>query len=344
VPYFLAWLHLIALGVGLAGVWSRARAIRDSLRNPSDPAALRRVYTGDIWWTSALLIWLVTGTWRVLAGTDRLRSDYLESYPFLIKTSLFLALLALELWPMTTLIRWRARKLVPNPLDAGRIEAISYVQCALVAAIVLASVAMPRGVRPTATTDVAIADSSVTGATVATAPRDTTDDPEPLEPSGTETVTPEDLALLAREVGLPLDAIDPTKLRSTFDERRGGGTRQHQALDIMAPRGTPIRSVAKGRVLRLFTSANGGLMLYAADSSERFIFQYAHLDAYAPGLRDGAALERGQIIGTVGSTGNASPTAPHLHFAIARSADVKRWSRGKPIDPLPVLVQSATAR
>ena len=78
-------------------------------------------------------------------------------------------------------------------------------------------------------------------------------------------------------------------------------------------------------------------MVYAADSSERFVLMYAHLDGYAPGLRDGAPLERGQLIGYVGSTGNASPTAPHLHFAVARSADVRRWSRGKPIDPVTVL-------
>jgi murein DD-endopeptidase MepM/ murein hydrolase activator NlpD len=150
-------------------------------------------------------------------------------------------------------------------------------------------------------------------------------------------VSDADLALLAREIAMPLDGIDPASLRSNFDERRGGGTRQHQALDIMAPRRTVIKSAVKGRVLKLFTSAAGGLMVYAADSSERFILMYAHLDDYVPGLRDGARLARGQPIGYVGSTGNASPNAPHLHFAVARSADVKRWSKGKAIDPLPVL-------
>ena len=81
-------------------------------------------------------------------------------------------------------------------------------------------------------------------------------------------------------------------------------------------------------------------MVYAADSSERFVLMYAHLDRYQPGLTDSSRLTRGQIIGYVGSTGNASPSAPHLHFAIARSADVKHWSRGKAIDPLPILVGS----
>ena len=79
-------------------------------------------------------------------------------------------------------------------------------------------------------------------------------------------------------------------------------------------------------------------MVYAADSSERFVLMYAHLDRYAPGLTDSTRLARGHVIGFVGSTGNASPNAPHLHFAIARSADVKRWSRGKAIDPWPILV------
>jgi peptidoglycan LD-endopeptidase LytH len=96
-------------------------------------------------------------------------------------------------------------------------------------------------------------------------------------------------------------------------------------------------SAAAGRVLKLFTSRAGGLMVYAADSAERFILMYAHLDEYAAGLHDGQPLSRGQLIGYVGFTGNASPKAPHLHFAIARSDDVRRWSKGTPVDPLPLL-------
>jgi murein DD-endopeptidase MepM/ murein hydrolase activator NlpD len=260
---------------------------------------------------------------------------------------------ALEIWPMTTLISWRRKRAEPNARDVGRIEIISYVQCALVATIALAAVAtargygmragaapvVARGTADTAAADSIAADSAFRAAV--TPGNSLADMPESPEPSGTEVVTPDDVALLTREIAMPLDGIDPTTLRSNFDERRGGGTRQHQALDIMAPRGTPIRSAAAGRVLKLFTSANGGLMVYAADSSERFVLMYAHLDRYAPGLTDSTRLARGQIIGYVGSTGNASPTAPHLHFAIARSADVKRWSRGKAIDPLPVLAGAA---
>jgi murein DD-endopeptidase MepM/ murein hydrolase activator NlpD len=153
-------------------------------------------------------------------------------------------------------------------------------------------------------------------------------------------VTPADVALLEREIAMPLDAIDPATLHSSFADARGGGTRTHQALDIMSPRGMPIHSAASGRVLKLFTSKDGGSMVYAADSSERWVLVYAHLERYAPGLTDSTRHTRGQVIGFVGSTGNASPSAPHLHFALARSADVAHWSRGKPIDPLPILVAS----
>lgn len=335
----LAWVHLLALAVGLAGVWARARALHDSLRNPEDPRAIRRALVGDTWWGIAAVAWLVTGLWRAIAGTEKSSSYYVESHAFVLKMALFLIVVALEIWPMRTLVRWRTKRTEPDPRDVGRIEVISYVQCALVVSIVLAAVATARGYGTSSPTGVVPAADSAARMNVAPGSV-AIEDQLPPEPTGTETVTADDLALLTREIAMPLAGVDPTKLHSNFDERRGGGTRPHQALDIMAARGTPIHSAAKGRVMKLFTSANGGLMVYAADSSERFILMYAHLDAYGAGLRGGVPLERGQIIGYVGSTGNASPTAPHLHFAIARSADVKRWSRGKPIDPLPVLVAS----
>ena len=339
----LAWLHLLALAVGLAGVWARARALRDSLRDPEDQGALRRAFIGDAWWGVAAGLWLVTGLWRLFGSTEKSTSYYFANHAFYLKAALFFAIVGLEIWPMITLIRWRSKKVLPNPRDAGRIEVISYVQCALVVAVVLAAVSMARGYgMPTSAPSAARAAAAggVLDATTQHAD-DSIAVPE-MKPTGVETVTDDDLALLSREIAMPLDGIDPAKLHSNFDERRGGGTRQHQALDIMAGRRTPIKAAANGRVLKLFTSRAGGLMVYAADSSERFIMMYAHLDGYAPGLRDEAPLTRGQVIGYVGSTGNASPSAPHLHFAIARSVDVKRWSKGKPIDPLPVLRASAT--
>jgi murein DD-endopeptidase MepM/ murein hydrolase activator NlpD len=147
-----------------------------------------------------------------------------------------------------------------------------------------------------------------------------------------------DLAILSRELTIPLPGVAKSALHDSYDELRGG-TRPHEALDILAPRGTPVLSATNGRVLKLFNSKPGGLMVYAADSTERFILMYGHLDAYQPGLAEGQPLRRGQQIGVVGTTGNAAPDAPHLHFAIARSADVKQWWKGMPVNPYPLLAR-----
>jgi murein DD-endopeptidase MepM/ murein hydrolase activator NlpD len=158
--------------------------------------------------------------------------------------------------------------------------------------------------------------------------RDTTAPPVPRE---------DELGALAATLTIPVAGVKAEELLDTFNEMRG--TRRHDALDIPAPRGTPVLSATDGRVLRLFTSANGGLMIYAADASDRFILMYAHLDSYADGVSDAGPLRRGQVIGYVGTTGNAPPNLPHLHFAIARSTDVSRWWEGTPVDPLPLLVR-----
>ena len=136
---------------------------------------------------------------------------------------------------------------------------------------------------------------------------------------------------------LPVRGVEPSQLRDTYDEMRGGDTRTHEALDIPAPRGTPVLSATGGRVLKLFDSKAGGKMVYAADSSEHFILMYAHLDSYANGLAEGQPLKTGQVLGAVGTTGNAPPNLPHLHFAIARSNDVKVWWKGMPVNPYPLL-------
>src|SRR5215208_4049223 len=154
--------------------------------------------------------------------------------------------------------------------------------------------------------------------------------------SATPPATP--MPLLAKgALIVPVQGIEPSALRNTYDEQRGGGSRTHEALDIPAPRGTPVLSATGGRVLKLFDSKAGGKMVYAADSSERFILIYAHLDSYANGLAEGQPLRRGQVIGTVGTSGNAPPNVPHLHFAIARSNDVKQWWKGAPVNPYPEL-------
>ena len=144
-----------------------------------------------------------------------------------------------------------------------------------------------------------------------------------------------DLTVLQSELTVPVAGVSKASLRDTYDEMRGG-SRRHEALDIPAPRGTSVLSATPGRVLKLFNSKAGGLMVYAADSSERFILMYGHLDAYQPGLAEGQPLRRGQPLGTVGTTGNAPPTVPHLHFAVARSSDVKQWWKGMPVNPFPL--------
>jgi murein DD-endopeptidase MepM/ murein hydrolase activator NlpD len=148
--------------------------------------------------------------------------------------------------------------------------------------------------------------------------------------------TESDLDILRHELVIPVTGVVASQLFDTFGELRGG-TRQHEALDILAARGTPVLSATSGRVLKLFDSKAGGLMVYAADSTERFILMYGHLDAYSPGLAEGQALRRGQQIGTVGTTGNAPPGTPHLHFAIARSVNVSEWWKGSPVNPFLLL-------
>src|SRR5205085_10988773 len=162
-------------------------------------------------------------------------------------------------------------------------------------------------------------------------PQISTADGDVSDSSAAET-TPADLATLSAEMIIPLPGVKASELRDTFNEKRGGGTRRHEALDIMVPRGTPVLSASAGRVLKLHNSKDGGLMVYAADASDRFVLMYAHLDHYADGLRDSLPLRQGQVIGYVGTTGNAPPNVPHLHFAIAHPKDVKLWWTGEAID------------
>ena len=115
------------------------------------------------------------------------------------------------------------------------------------------------------------------------------------------------------------------------------GTRRHEALDILAPRNTPVLAVENGTVAKLFLSKPGGNTIYQFDPTSTYAYYYAHLERYADGLKDGDRIERGQVIGYVGTSGNAPPDTPHLHFAIFKLAEAKRWWRGVAIDPYPVL-------
>ena len=163
---------------------------------------------------------------------------------------------------------------------------------------------------------------------------------EPVSPaagdSGAPQPTPAELDWLAASLIVPVQGVKSSDLHDSFTEARGGGTRSHEALDIPAPRGTPVLSAANGTLRRLFTSRDGGLMVYASDASDRFILMYAHLDRYAEGVHDDMPLRQGQVIGYVGTTGNAPPNLPHLHFALARG-DGAHWWKGVAINPYPLL-------
>lgn len=139
--------------------------------------------------------------------------------------------------------------------------------------------------------------------------------------------------LMAKRLTIPVAGVDATALQDMFGDIRGGGTRGHGAIDIMAPRGTPVVAVEDGRIAKLFTSAEGGLTIYQFDPTETYSYYYAHLDSYAEGLKEGQAVKRGQLIGAVGFTGNASPEGPHLHFAIFRLGPERKWHEGEPINP-----------
>ncbi len=142
--------------------------------------------------------------------------------------------------------------------------------------------------------------------------------------------------LVDRRLEVPVLGTRREALRGMFDEARGG-SRKHEAIDILAPTGTPVVAVEDGTIAKLFLSDAGGITIYQFDPTDRYAYYYAHLDAYAPGLKDGAKVTRGQTIGFVGVSGNAPKDTPHLHFAIFELTDAKRWWQGTPIDPYPIL-------
>jgi murein DD-endopeptidase MepM/ murein hydrolase activator NlpD len=135
---------------------------------------------------------------------------------------------------------------------------------------------------------------------------------------------------------LPVQGIGADQLQDTFTDARSEG-RVHDAIDILAPNGTPVLAVADGTVEKLFDSVRGGLTVYQFEPSGRYCYYYAHLDRYADGLAEKKTIKRGEVIGYVGSTGNASPEAPHLHFEIHVLGPEKQWWKGESINPYPVL-------
>ena len=148
-------------------------------------------------------------------------------------------------------------------------------------------------------------------------------------------------ALLAsRNVSVPLPGLESAGLHDTFLDGRPG--HRHEAIDIAAVRGTKVFAVDDGTLAKLFTSIPGGLTVYQFDPQRQLSYYYAHLDRYAQGLREGMPLHRCDLIGYVGTSGNAPPEAPHLHFAVFRLGSPPQWWRGTPVNPYAAL-KSATA-
>ncbi len=135
---------------------------------------------------------------------------------------------------------------------------------------------------------------------------------------------------------MPVEGAKVADLHDSFAETRG--THKHEAVDIMAPRGTPVVAAVDGTIEKLFTSKPGGLTIYEFDRDRNYCYYYAHLDRYAEDLKEGQIVHRNDRIGYVGSTGDASAEAPHLHFSILLLGPEKRWWIGSPINPYPLLL------
>jgi peptidoglycan LD-endopeptidase LytH len=138
-----------------------------------------------------------------------------------------------------------------------------------------------------------------------------------------------------RAMIVQVQGVARSAMRDMFNETRGN--RRHEAIDILAPTGTPVIATDDGVVKKLFTSKPGGLTVYQFDPDQRFCYYYAHLDRYAAGLHEGQILHRGEVLGYVGTTGNAPKDTPHLHFALIRLDKERRWWKGTYVNPYPLL-------
>ncbi len=138
---------------------------------------------------------------------------------------------------------------------------------------------------------------------------------------------------------MPIDGLKVSAIQDTFNASRGGGERRHEATDILAPRGTPVHAMVDGVIQKLFLSKPGGNTIYEFDNDGEYCYYYAHLDRYAEDLAEGRHVRAGEVIGYVGTTGNANPNTPHLHLAFFRLGPEKHWWQGTPVNPYPTLME-----
>ncbi len=214
---------------------------------------------------------------------------------------------------------------------------------------------VPEALRPT---DARLAAAAFTPADADSAGRDTVTlargvppDSQPLAPSmlGSGPDAPVDTSVGPMPVVprgrmvIPVRGVQPSELVDTYTQARGAG-RRHDAIDIIAPRGTPVVAVAAGAVIKLFESDAGGTTLYQLAPDGRTIYYYAHLDRYAAGMTEGRALKQGEVLGYVGDTGNSTPGNYHLHFAVSTTDDPTRYWDGTPQNPYPLLRNGVAMR
>jgi murein DD-endopeptidase MepM/ murein hydrolase activator NlpD len=133
---------------------------------------------------------------------------------------------------------------------------------------------------------------------------------------------------------MPLDNVDVEAMKGGFQEKRG--SRPHEAADLLAPRNTPVHAVEGGTIAKLFISKAGGITIYQFDPGGDLIYYYAHLERYADGLHEGQTISAGDVIGYVGTSGNAPPNTPHLHFGVFETDGNRQWWKGQPVDPYPL--------
>jgi peptidoglycan LD-endopeptidase LytH len=161
--------------------------------------------------------------------------------------------------------------------------------------------------------------------------------------SGPPVAIAEGLEVGPAGLAIPVQGIKAKQLTDTFTQARAGGARVHDAIDIMAGEGTPVIAATEGKVEKLFYSdGGGGNTIYVRSPDQRWMYYYAHLQGYAPGLAEGQQVKQGQVLGRVGHTGNASAEGPHLHFAINQMKADEKWWQGTPINPYPLLAGKQT--
>ena len=162
--------------------------------------------------------------------------------------------------------------------------------------------------------------------------------PEAVEKAVSSAEAKEEVVVGPRGLAVPVAGVQVAELTDTYTQSRGGGSRRHDAIDIMADHGTPVVAAAPGKLEKLFFSkGGGGITAYVRSDDGQWLYYYAHLQDYASGLKEGQAIKRGDPIGRVGVTGNSNPDGPHLHFAVYRMKPGEKWYDGTPVNPYPLL-------